>query len=100
MDRSIILTGIRVNSDFTLGNYLGAIVPMINLQNQFSKSHQINIFIPDLHSFTTPVDHKDLYLKIINGLKYYVASGIVKILLLNLLFTRSAISRANSKCCF
>ncbi len=76
MDKSIILTGVRANADFTLGNYLGAIVPMVNLQKKFSKEHQINIFVPDLHSFTTPVNHKDLYLSIIRSLKYYVAAGI------------------------
>ncbi len=76
MDKSIILTGVRANADFTIGNYLGAIVPMVKLQKNFSKDHQINIFVPDLHSFTTPVEHKDLYLQIIRSLKYYVASGI------------------------
>ena len=76
MDKSIILTGVRANADFTLGNYLGAILPMVELQNKFAASHQINIFIPDLHSFTTPIEHKDLYLKIIQSLKYYIAAGI------------------------
>ncbi len=76
MDKSIILTGVRANADFTIGNYLGAILPMVKLQKKFSREHQINIFVPDLHSFTTPIKHKDLYLQIIRSLKYYIASGI------------------------
>ncbi len=75
-NKDIILTGIRANGELTLGNYLGAIVPMVKLQNKYANSHQINMFVPDLHSFTTPINHNDLYLKIIDSLKFYVAAGI------------------------
>lgn len=74
--KDTILTGIRANNDLTLGNYLGAFVPMVNLQKRYGQDYQINMFVPDLHSFTTPVDHNILYQNIINNLKYYQAAGL------------------------
>jgi len=44
-----ILTGIRPTSDLTVGNYLGAIEPIIKLQHQW---HAPLIFIADLHALT------------------------------------------------
>lgn len=74
--KEVILTGIRSNEEPTLGNYLGAILPMVEMQRKYAGSHQINMFVPDLHSFTTPVDHSSLYNRTIRGLKYYVAAGL------------------------
>ena len=34
-----ILTGLRVNSELTLGNYLGALLPMVRLANKYSKEY-------------------------------------------------------------
>ncbi len=74
--KDVILTGIRANNELTLGNYLGGILPMIEMQQKYSGTHQINMFVPDLHSFTTPIDHSKLYDSIINNLKVYVAAGL------------------------
>jgi tryptophanyl-tRNA synthetase len=41
-----------------------------------SDEYQINMFIPDLHSFTTPIDHSKLYDAIFNTAKVFVASGL------------------------
>ncbi len=71
-----ILTGIRANSELTLGNYFGALLPMVHLANQYSKDYQINIFVPDLHSIISDIDG-DLQKNIIRGLKYYLASGLI-----------------------
>ena len=76
MTKSIILTGIRSNDEPTIGNYLGAIAPMIEMQRQFAGKYQINMFVPDLHSFTTPIDYSSLYRKTLNNLKYFVAAGL------------------------
>lgn len=76
MNKEIILTGIRSNEEPTLGNYLGAMLPMVALQQKFADSHQINMFVPDLHSFTTPIDHAKLYKNTITNLKYFVAAGL------------------------
>lgn len=76
MTKKVILTGIRANEEPTLGNYLGAIVPMAELQRSYAGEYQINMFVPDLHSFTTPIDHSTLYDKTIHNLKYFVAAGL------------------------
>lgn len=76
MQKDIILTGLRANSTFHIGNYLGAILPMVELQKQYAGEYQINMFVPDLHSFTTPVNHEDLYRNVIQNVKMYVAAGL------------------------
>lgn len=76
MNKSVILTGLRANNDLQLGNYLGAILPMVNLQKQYASEYQINMFIPDLHSFTTPIDHSQLFSQSMHNLKIFVASGL------------------------
>ncbi|MDB5169300.1 MAG: tryptophanyl-tRNA synthetase, tryptophanyl-tRNA synthetase [Candidatus Saccharibacteria bacterium] len=76
MAKPVVLTGLRANSEFHLGNYLGGILPMIQLQKKFAGDYQLNMFVPDLHSFTTPVEHSKLYLQIIDNLKVYVAAGL------------------------
>jgi tryptophanyl-tRNA synthetase len=76
MSKTVILTGIRSNEEPTLGNYLGAFVPMVEMQRKFAGEYQINMFVPDLHSFTTPVDHAKLYQNTLNNLKYFIASGL------------------------
>ena len=76
MKKPIVLTGIRSNEEPTLGNYLGAFVPMVELQRKYAGEYQINMFVPDLHSFTTPTDYSSLYRNTLNNLKYFVASGL------------------------
>ena len=71
-----ILTGIRSNSILTLGNYLGALLPMVRLANEYSKKGwQINIFVPDLHSIISSVDG-NLKENTIRTIKYYLAAGL------------------------
>jgi tryptophanyl-tRNA synthetase len=76
MSKPVILTGIRSNEEPTLGNYLGAFVPMVAMQKEHAGEYQINMFVPDLHSFTTPVDHTKLYQNTLNNLKYFIAAGL------------------------
>lgn len=70
-----ILTGIRANSEPTLGNFLGAIVPMVRLANEHSDRSHINIFAPDLHSIIADIDG-ELQPNIIRSFKYYLAAGL------------------------
>ena len=70
-----ILTGIRANSELTLGNYLGALLPMVRLANAHSKEMNVNIFVPDLHSIIAEIDG-DLKANIIRTIKYYLAAGL------------------------
>ncbi len=72
----MILTGIRANNDLTIGNYFGAIMPMIDMATTRSSQYQINLFVPDLHSFTTPIDHSTLQAAIWNNLRIFVAAGL------------------------
>lgn len=74
--KPVILTGIRSNEEPTLGNYLGAFLPMVQMQQQYADTHQINMFVPDLHSFTTPIDHENLYQNTLTNLKYFIAAGL------------------------
>jgi tryptophanyl-tRNA synthetase len=70
-----ILTGLRANSDLHLGNYLGGILPLIELQKKLTKDDKFFFFVPDLHSFTTPIDHSKLLAATIQNIKIYLAAG-------------------------
>lgn len=76
MNKPVILTGLRANGELHLGNYLGGILPMIQLQNKYAGEYQLNMFVPDLHSFTTPIDHNKLYFQTIQNLKLFAAAGL------------------------
>lgn len=76
MSKEVILTGIRANNDLHIGNYFGAMLPMIDMAKQHSEQFQINMFVPDLHSFTTPVDHSKLQQQIMHNLKLFAAAGL------------------------
>jgi tryptophanyl-tRNA synthetase len=76
MTKPVILTGLRANNDLTIGNYFGAILPMIDMAKKRSDEYQVNMFIPDLHSFTTPIDHSKLYDQILHNARLFVAAGL------------------------
>lgn len=76
MEKPVILTGLRANNDLTLGNYFGGILPMVDMAKSRSNEFQINMFIPDLHSFTTPIDHSQLYDQILHNARLFVAAGL------------------------
>ncbi len=73
--KKTILTGLRVNSELTLGNYLGALLPMVRLANAHSSEMDVNIFVPDLHSIISEIDGK-LAENTIRSLKYFLAAGL------------------------
>lgn len=76
MTKPVILTGLRANNILTLGNYFGAMLPIIEMAKYRSDEYQVNMFIPDLHSFTTPVDHSTLYQQIIQNARMFIAAGL------------------------
>lgn len=76
MTKPVILTGLRANNDLHIGNYFGALLPMIDMAREKSDEYQINLFVPDLHSFTTPIDHNQLQAQILHNMKLYVAAGL------------------------
>lgn len=76
MSKPVILTGLRANNDLHIGNYLGALLPMIDMAKQKAGEYQVNLFVPDLHSFTTPIDHGTLQEAIMNNVRVYAAAGL------------------------
>lgn len=76
MTTPTILTGIRANNDLTIGNYFGALLPIIDMAREKSDEYQINLFIPDLHSFTTPIDHAQFYDQILQNARIFTAAGL------------------------
>lgn len=76
MNKPVIVTGLRANNDLHIGNYFGAIMPLIRTADSSSSEYQINMFIPDLHSFTTPIEHEKLQQQIISNARLYVAAGL------------------------
>lgn len=76
MGKPVILTGLRANNDLHIGNYLGALLPIVDLAKQKAGDYQINLFVPDLHSFTTPIDHGSLQAAIMRNLRVFTAAGL------------------------
>lgn len=76
MSKQVILTGLRANNDLHIGNYFGALLPLIDMARTHADEYQINLFVPDLHSFTTPIDHSQLQSQIMHNLRLFVAAGL------------------------
>ena len=76
MTKPVILTGVRANNDLHIGNYFGAILPIIDMARRRSAEYTVNLFIPDLHSFTTPINHDQLFDSIMNNARVYAAAGL------------------------
>lgn len=53
-----VLTGIQPSGHITLGNYLGAIRPLLELQNE--DDVELLVFIADLHAITVPQERAKL----------------------------------------
>lgn len=76
MTKPVILTGLRANNNLTIGNYFGALMPIVEMANQKAGEYQINMFIPDLHSFTTPINHDELQGQIMHNARLFAAAGL------------------------
>ena len=76
MSKPVILTGIRANNNLTIGNYFGAILPTVDMAKTRSSEYDVNMFIPDLHSFTTPIDHSALYDATLQNARVFAAAGL------------------------
>lgn len=76
MSKPVILTGLRANNDLHIGNYFGALLPLIDMAKNHADEYEINLFVPDLHSFTTPIDYSQLHDQIMHNLRLFVAAGL------------------------
>lgn len=46
------------------------------MATQKAENYQINLFVPDLHSFTTPINHRDLHDQIMHNVRIFAAAGL------------------------
>jgi tryptophanyl-tRNA synthetase len=76
MAKPVILTGLRANNDLHIGNFFGALLPLIDMAKTRSDEYEVHLFVPDLHSFTTPIDHSQLQSQIMHNLRLYAAAGL------------------------
>ncbi len=67
-----ILTGLKPTGDITLGNYIGAIKQMVNLQDEYDSY----LFVADLHALTLYQDPILLNERIRKFIAMYIACGI------------------------
>jgi len=69
-----VLSGIRATGRLHLGNYLGAIKGMIELQN--NPEFETFYMVADVHTITTPYNIKNLQESRIEVIKDYIAAGL------------------------
>ena len=67
-----ILTGLKPTGDLTLGNYIGAIKQMKDLEDKFESY----LFVADLHALTTHQDPNELRERIKRFVGMYIACGV------------------------
>ncbi len=69
-----VLSGIRATGRLHLGNYLGAVKGMLELQND--PKYETFYMVADLHALTTPFDPKELKKNRREVIKDYLAAGL------------------------
>lgn len=69
-----VLSGIRATGRLHLGNYLGAVVGMLELQEK--KDLETLYMVADLHTLTTPYDKKELKINVRNVILDYLGAGL------------------------
>lgn len=70
-----ILTAIKPTGEFIhIGNYFGAIEPMIRAQE--SSEYEVFMFLANLHSLTVLHDPKKIHTYSLNAIKMYLACGL------------------------
>ena len=74
MAKKRVLSGIRVSGRLHLGNYLGAIKGMVELQND--DDHETFYMVADMHALTTPYRIDDLRENRTQVVLDYLAAGI------------------------
>lgn len=79
MNKKRVLSGIRATGKLHLGNYLGAVAGMIELQDPSAASGQVYetfYMVADLHTLTTPYEPKNLRDNIREVVVDYLAAGL------------------------
>lgn len=68
-----ILTGLKPTGELTIGNYIGAIAPLIKLQKECD---ELFLFVADLHALTVPQNVESLRERIKKFIAMYIACGV------------------------
>lgn len=66
------LTGLKPTGSLTLGNYIGSIKQMVELQENYKNY----LFVADMHAITVPTDSEELHRNICDFIALYLACGI------------------------
>ena len=71
-----ILTGLKPNASLHLGNYLGAIVPLVKQSLTLSPKDKLFMFVPNLHAITVATEYQKIPKSILESIKMYIAAGL------------------------
>ncbi|BDV03512.1 MAG: tryptophan--tRNA ligase [Candidatus Hepatoplasma scabrum] len=74
MEKKILFSGLTSTGRLTLGNYIGSLNKLLNLQAE--KNNEIVIFVANLHALTIPLKREQLIRNVKENLKLYLAIGI------------------------
>src|SRR3989337_2232599 len=69
-----VLSGIRATGRLHLGNYLGAVKGMLELQN--NQEYETLFMVADLHTITTPFNIEELIINRREVIIDYLAAGL------------------------
>jgi tryptophanyl-tRNA synthetase len=72
--KPVLVSGMQPTGRLHIGNYLGALRNLVDLQN--SGGYECYFFIADLHAITESYDPKEKYQQIINLVADFLAAGI------------------------
>lgn len=87
-----VLTGLQPTNDLTIGNYFGALLPLLNIPNNY----ELFLFVADLHSITLgEFERNNLNKNKINLVKSFIAMGFDKKEHINIFYQSSILENAN-----
>ncbi len=72
MDMKKMISGIKPTGQMHLGNYIGALRPFVEFQDEYD----LSVFIANLHCITLPIDPQELQTNLEDALIYYLAVGL------------------------
>ncbi len=70
--KKTMLSGIKPSGQLTLGNYIGALIPFVENQDEYD----LKVFIANLHCITIPIDPVELETNLKDALAFYLAVGL------------------------
>ena len=70
--KKTMLSGIKPSGQLTLGNYIGALIPFVENQDQYD----LKVFIANLHCITMTIDPQELETNLRDALAFYLAVGL------------------------